>query len=179
MCSIPALTYQLKCLHSVPRHKGSEDKGLWRTRKRRVGDIWGNIADDYHTCWVPDPGKKRRMRGGRGHPGTHPSQSKVINPPLLVVGVGRSRWEIRHCLTWVKSPHDTETFFLQNTVLAVVVVNWLRKGGDKQIMHSPEGQEGPLLFKRNHWMKTVGHAVILVNESYKWQFNEKWNQTSA
>lgn len=43
--------------------------------------------------------------------------------------------------------------------------------------HSRGRQKGSLLWK--YWIKTVGHVVILFDENYKWQFNEKWNQTLA
>lgn len=79
---------------------------------------------------------------------------------------------------WVRSLCDTGKFFLQNMALVVMVMSLLHNARDKEITHSHGRQKKKptsLLFK--YWRKTVGHGVILFIESYKWQLNEKWNQT--
>lgn len=138
-----------------------------------------SCTDDYPTYYVLDSGQMK-MSKRWSQPSRHsPSDQRSLWWCDLIIcgaGFGGFRWETSHC--WCEWGHCViqENFFLQNMALVVMVMSLLHNARDKEITHSHGRQKKPsLLFK--YWRETVGHGVILFIESYKWQLNEKWNQT--
>lgn len=127
-------------------------------------------------CWTL--GRWRWARGDPSPPGTHLQTREVsgdvissfVVQALVDLGEKPVTADVSEVTVWYRK------IFLQNMALVVMVMSLLHNARDKEITHSHGRQKKTsLLFK--YWRKTVGHGVILFIESYKWQLNEKWNQT--
>lgn len=153
-------THQLELLAELP--PGTE--GQARQSYKDAGSEEVEILP--YLLWLT-PGQMKMSKRGSQPPRHSQSNRRSLWPHHSIpcrAGFGGSRWKTNHCRCEWCHHVIQQNFSLEHCVSCnngEPIAQWRR-----QINHTFSWEaKGSLLWK--YWMKTVGHVVILFDESYK------------